>query len=366
MIGKLCQGQISQEGIVADNNAIVLDSLSHLEAQSINSGQYQSAIKIAKAIDSLKHIRMNANYDSTVAYHSKRLDLIAVEKRNKNLITTNSELELNADRIRKNILLISILLFSIALLIGMVIYQNRLQRKRHGVLLELNKANSKHKLELEKLNHQLLLQSLTAQMDPHFMFNVLSAIRFCLDQNKLDDASKYTVQLKTLFKLAGNHSQSALITLDKEIEFITQYIELENLRLRNTLHYKIIVDEAIVQPNTYIATMMLQPLIENAIWHGLAKKEGVKKLDITISATNDTLNITIADNGIGRKQSSLTNKKTGHQSKALLNLNERLNYYKTVEGKTGALNIADLTDTAGNATGTICTILIPLHPILIF
>lgn len=354
--------QVLAINIATKASANAFDSILNYERKLIEKGNYQQAITVAQISDSLKQIYINETYDSAVAFHNKQLNMIDGATRNKVLITSNMVLEKKAERLKKNILLIGALLFSIAMLLALVIYQNRLQRKRHQVMLELNKANTNHKAELEKLNCMLSLQSLTAQMDPHFLFNVLGAIRFCIDENNLDDASRYAIQLKTLFKHAEYHNHSELITLDREIEFITQYIELENMRLKNTLEYKITVD-AYLEPNkTYFATMMLQPLIENAIWHGLSKKEGNKHLEITINKSSDFLEVSITDNGIGRNQASLMSKGNRHQSKALNNLHERLKYYQSEKGKQGSLEITDLLDKFGNATGTSCIVLFPLNP----
>lgn len=190
-------------------------------------------------------------------------------------------------------------------LIGILYYYN----KRHTDGL-LAKEQMKTKIsEMEKL-------ALRAQMNPHFIFNSLNSIRSLILMDKKDESLKYLNQFSQLVRQVLSNSNESNISLENELEILSNYIEIESLRFNNKFQYSINVNPSVDQMQQKIPPMLLQPYVENAIWHGLLHKESNAKLEINISEDESGLIIEIVDNGIGRKASEkLKSSKTFHRKK---------------------------------------------------
>lgn len=154
---------------------------------------------------------------------------------------------------------------------------------------ELNEAN----LELER-------QALSAQMDPHFIFNSLNSIQNFILKNDKFEAQKYLSKFSKLMRFYLNSSRNELVDLVDEINAIHTYLELERLRFQNKFSFSIKVDPKIDQLHTQIPSMLIIPFLENAVWHGVIKRNDTEgKISITLSATNDAILCHIEDNGVG-------------------------------------------------------------------
>jgi LytS/YehU family sensor histidine kinase len=158
--------------------------------------------------------------------------------------------------------------------------------------------------KLADLNQELTNQQLTAlraQMNPHFIFNALNSIQKYVVMGNVDEANSYLSKFSKLQRMILSYSDENFISLDKELEVLKLYLELEQLRLTNEFHFDIIVDEDIEPEEINIPPMLLQPFAENSIWHGLIPKQGEKKLTIEFKLRDDdTLVCIVDDNGIGR------------------------------------------------------------------
>lgn len=163
-------------------------------------------------------------------------------------------------------------------------------------------------------NNLLALKSLRSQMNPHFIFNALNSVNSFIASNDERTANKYLTDFSLLMRAVLENSEEDFISLEKEIKLIELYTKLEHFRFQDKFDYKIHVDEHISIDDFIIPPMLLQPYIENAVWHGLRYKKSKGYLEIAISQSNtDEIKIAITDNGIGRKQSKAL--KTEHQQK---------------------------------------------------
>ncbi len=185
-----------------------------------------------------------------------------------------------------------------------------------GLLLLLLAAYLMYKsIKQQKLaNNLLALKSLRGQMNPHFIFNALNSVNSFIATNDERTANKYLSDFSQLMRAVLENSEEDFIPLTKEIELLELYTKLEHFRFKDKFDYEIIVDKAIIIDDYQIPPMLLQPYIENAVWHGLRYKKEKGALTIAVDKKNDSeITITIADNGVGREKSKAM--KTDHQKK---------------------------------------------------
>jgi hypothetical protein len=182
----------------------------------------------------------------------------------------------------------------------------------------LNKIRMKHEIVLQK--HKLVeleLQALRAQMNPHFIFNSLNSINlFILENNKLQ-ASEYLSKFSRLVRLILNNSQEAFIPLEKELEALQLYLELESLRFDQGFNYNITVDDAVDSTMLKVPPLVIQPYVENAIWHGLMHKKDKGHLEIELYQQEGILFCKITDDGVGRKKATQLKNKSESTPKSL-------------------------------------------------
>ncbi|WP_272023817.1 histidine kinase [Olleya namhaensis] len=176
-------------------------------------------------------------------------------------------------------------------------------------------------------NNLLALKSLRSQMNPHFIFNALNSVNSFIATNDERTANKYLSDFSKLMRAVLENSEEDFIPLQKEIELIELYTKLEHFRFKDKFEYTIDVDKTIDIEAYQIPPMLLQPYIENAVWHGLRYKEDMGLLHISITKKQKgVIAITIADNGIGRKKSKSlkTENQQKHNSKGLGNIKKRV------------------------------------------
>ena len=159
------------------------------------------------------------------------------------------------------------------------------------------------------------------------------------------------------------HSDKEYVTLKEELEILNLYIDLESIRFKDSFRYSIECDEDIDTDEIKLPTLLIQPFVENAIWHGLMHKEGDRMLRIKFSEQAECVHCIIEDNGIGREKSREAKLATGqgkkHTSKGIQVSLERLESMGNGSGCKGSLEIIDLKDEKGNATGTCVKIIFP-------
>jgi ligand-binding sensor domain-containing protein/putative methionine-R-sulfoxide reductase with GAF domain/anti-sigma regulatory factor (Ser/Thr protein kinase) len=249
------------------------------------------------------------------------------------------------------------ILTTIALLCG-----NQIQRAKA--------EDEKQKAKIETLENkqkvtESRLQSLRLQMNPHFLFNALNSIQQMILANEELVATRFLSRFSKLLRTILIHSDKETVTLKEELEILNLYIELEARRFKDSFHYTIECDEEIDEDEIKIPTLLIQPFVENAIWHGLMHKEGDRKLRLRFFETDNFLHCVIEDNGIGRKGSEeakrANGQNSGHISKGIQVSLERLKTIHNKNGNEGSLNITDLYDENGQAAGTRVEINFPVQ-----
>jgi len=160
-------------------------------------------------------------------------------------------------------------------------------------------------------NKKIALQSLRREMNPHFIFNSLNSVNLFIAENNEIEANKYLSSYSKLMRAVMENSNNDFIPLGTEMELLGDYLSLECLRFKDKFKYVIIVDENLDMESILIPNMLIQPQLENAVWHGLRYKEEAGILSLTVNRQEDTLCVTVDDNGIGLKRSREL--KTGHQ-----------------------------------------------------
>ncbi len=220
-------------------------------------------------------------------------------------------------------------------------------------------------LEISKQLAESQLMALRAQMNPHFVFNCLNSIQECIVTKKYGEASNYLNKFSKLFRMVLNNSGKQFVTLEEETEVLRLYLDLERMRFEESFTYAIELDDQLEVEEIVLPSMLLQPFVENALWHGLLHKKGVRDLKIAFRKKNeDIFECIIDDNGVGRRKSyelKSQQSKNRHESKGLAITSDRINLLKK-QGYHANLEIIDKIDNHGAAAGT--TVIIQLSTFL--
>ena len=210
---------------------------------------------------------------------------------------------------------------------------------------------------------ELELKALQAQMNPHFIFNALTSIRFYIQNNQPDEAGDYLARFAKLMRLFLESSKNNMASIEDEIRLISLYVEMEQLRFEKQFDFKLTVDKAINGYTMKIPTLLLQPFVENSINHGLFHKDekGLLKIDFKLEK-EEVVVCTIEDNGIGREAAGAIPKRStkGHKSRGMQIVGERLEVLKLKDGLDVQIEIVDLKESDGANRGTRVVLRIPL------
>jgi len=238
------------------------------------------------------------------------------------------------------------ILNTIATLIG-----NKIKQLESEQSLEIKQK------EIAFINQQLAeaqLSALQTQMNPHFIFNCLNSIKGMILGNEQQKASRYLSKFAQMIRITLNQSKETFTTLYENVEHLQSYLVMEKLRFDDSFSFRITVDDHIDQEEILIPTLMIQPLAENAIWHGLMPRKGEKKLLIRFSRMEEAISCIIEDNGIGIN-SSVALKQLNrplHQSVGLSNLRNRIKILNEKYETGCTFEITDLKDLCKDKTGT--------------
>jgi two-component system LytT family sensor kinase len=219
---------------------------------------------------------------------------------------------------------------------------------------------NKNVKEKRKANQMLLVKSLRTQMNPHFIFNALNSVNNFIAKNDEKAANKFLSEFSRLMRKVLDYSQRDFISFEEEIELNELYLKLEHFRFRDKFEYQF---EKNTEVNTYdmeVPPMLIQPFIENAVWHGLRYKEGRGQLKISINDLGNVLLVKIQDNGIGRKKSAelKTANQKKYKSTGLQNVSKRIALINEIYGKNYEIEVSDFDETKED-TGTLVKIKIP-------
>lgn len=229
--------------------------------------------------------------------------------------------------------------------------------------LQLERSEKDRQLaELSQKATELEMQALRAQMNPHFIFNSLNSINmFILENNKLQ-ASEYLSKFSRLVRLILQNSQETFIPLEKELDALQLYLELESLRFQDKFEYRISVSDEIDITVLKVAPLIIQPYVENAIWHGLMHKKEHGHLAVELYQEGRTLLCKITDDGIGRKQASaLKGSSAATKSLGMRITADRIALLQQQKDKNTSIFITDLMLPDGKPGGTEVLIKIPVN-----
>lgn len=232
--------------------------------------------------------------------------------------------------------------------------------------IESENSLQKARIEMLGINEKLSearLEALRSQMNPHFIFNSLNAIQECILTNKVDAAYEYLSKFSKLQRMVLNNSAEEFITLSSEIEMLKLYLSLESLRFSQSFMYTVDVDKSVDADEIMVPSMIIQPYVENSVWHGLRNKSGDKILTVTCVEVAGELIITIDDNGIGRKKAAIIKAQklgTGKvESKGTILTEQRINILSIKYNAKIYAEIIDKVNEKNEASGTTIIIRLP-------
>lgn len=229
------------------------------------------------------------------------------------------------------------------------------------LILRLWRTTRKEKVNIEKQKIAMELKALRAQMNPHFIFNAINSIQHFILNNDSKSAHLHLSKFSQLIRKVLENSRFENIPLAEEIRMLELYLELESLRFSSKFHYKISVDDSIDVENVLISPLLIQPFVENAIWHGLMHLKGKQgEVLIGFEKVNGILKCTISDNGIGRKQSMELKNGMAHESMGLSIAKERLQIVNMLNKAKTTINLIDKTDKSGAPSGTVVELFMPV------
>jgi two-component system sensor histidine kinase YesM len=228
-----------------------------------------------------------------------------------------------------------------------------------GLLLLLFMWIVKSLFSIKTKNKEIALQSLRREMNPHFIFNSLNSVNQFISENKEREANKYLTSYSNLMRNTMENSNKDFVTLDNELEQLKKYLELEHLRFQDKFDFKISVDPELDAERTMVPNMIMQPHLENAIWHGLRYLDAKGLLQLQVQLAKGKVVIRIEDNGIGLTKSQelkTTNQKV-HESRGMSNTKERIGLLNELYKKNITFQIFEK---AFPETGTVVEIVFPL------
>jgi LytS/YehU family sensor histidine kinase len=214
----------------------------------------------------------------------------------------------------------------------------------------------KQKANIDKLLAQTEMKALHAQMNPHFIFNCLNSIREMILDNKNEQASLYLSKFARLIRITLNQSSQPFVSLTETIDYLKRYLEMEKIRSDHFI-YTVEVGEDLEPDDIMLPPMLIQPFIENAIWHGAAPKHNLK-IRIGFSKIENELVCVVEDDGIGIEE-SLRRKKlmTNEPSVGIENIKHRIGLLNEKYNLTSSVRIDDKSALGlNNGTGTIVTL----------
>ena len=302
-----------EEADTKEDLVVKKDATRKLSEVYTDAGDYEKALVAYKSYTNLVE-ELNIQKEQEIS-QAARFSRDYTEKQNRitslesNKALSESVYELSAERNKRQQLIIYSLIGGLLLLLiaGYFMYKSMRQQKL--------------------ANNLLALKSLRSQMNPHFIFNALNSVNSFIASSDERTANKYLTDFSQLMRSVLENSEEDFISLKKEINLLDIYTKLEHFRFKDKFEYAITVDEHINTEEFLIPPMLLQPYIENAVWHGLRYKETKGLLEITVAKkSEDEITITITDDGIGRERSKAlkTQNQKKQNSKGMGNIKKRV------------------------------------------
>lgn len=223
------------------------------------------------------------------------------------------------------------------------------------------KDRSQQQITYQEKIAKLQAFSLRAQMNPHFIFNALNGVQSVMILQGEQMANKYLGIFSKLLRFTIEMTNTEMISLEDELGYLSAYIELQKMRMQSAIEYNVVVDQEIDISNCFLPTMLLQPLIENAIIHGITPLKTKGVIDLVVRKNEQVLILSVNDNGVGRKESArLKNfRKDGvHKSFANQIMKERIDIFNYLEKSKTDFRMEDV-DSSIIHTGTRSILTLP-------
>jgi ligand-binding sensor domain-containing protein len=221
------------------------------------------------------------------------------------------------------------------------------------------------KSEFNKKVAELEMEALRAQMNPHFIFNALNSIEYYINAENTEDAVSYLQKFAALIRMTLQNSKQPYISLQEELASLRYYIEIEQMRLDNSFDFQLEVEEGLSATSIQIPPLLLQPYVENAIWHGLLYQQECRgQLQIQCRATGADTEIRITDNGIGRQKSAALQRQrlSSKKSMGMVITKRRMELNQAITGIQTDVSVEDLTNEKGESRGTSVVIRLRQKP----
>jgi LytS/YehU family sensor histidine kinase len=321
-----------------------IEAYRHLSDLSIKNNNYKDALnntKIADSIENTINNQRNLNYinDLLIKYES--------DAKNNTIEALASENEEVKSQLQRNQLALLVgLLVLILFFIILIVFNRHNQVKQDKKILTLEQ------------------DMLRIQMNPHFIFNSLNSIKLYIINNEKENAVYYLNKFAKLIRKILVASNEKNISLSDELDTMELYMNIENIRFSNEIDFSINIDENVNVDNIKVPSLVLQPFLENALWHGLSTKKNDKKITLDIEKMdNRFVTISITDNGVGREASEkIKQQKTlKRKSIGIAITRERLFNFSRQYHDMYNMHIEDLKDENGSALGTKVVVNIPIQ-----
>ncbi len=344
-----------------DYKEIVKDAYHSLSQVYKDKGELRLSLEYMDKYVIWKDSLLNENHLKQVAELQTKYE---TEKKDQQITLLAQEKEVQQKEVLrqatlKNAFIVGAVL--IALLSGLLFYTYQQRLKNQKALASKNK-------EIQEVNFkrqltELEMKALQAQINPHFIFNCMNSINQMILDGENKNASKYLTKFGKLIRMVLENAESTEVSLKDELSLLEAYIQLEGLRFDGEIRHKIEIKGTIDLENTYLPSMVLQPFVENAVWHGLMhrKDTGNGKIGISIEQEGEQLVCTIEDNGVGRQKAFELQQRSVYKTKSLgLKITEERLKLLSKELHRQLIQITDLTNQAGEALGTRVTVNIPI------
>jgi tetratricopeptide (TPR) repeat protein len=244
-------------------------------------------------------------------------------------------------QLKNNMQAYIILGFALVIILGGIIFFYR-----------WNQSKIKQQQKEAEMNQTLL----RAQMNPHFVFNAMSVIQSYIYDNDIKNSSKFLVAFSKLMRLILENSSKEFIPMTIEVDILDKYLGIQKLRFEDRFEYEIIVDPKLLDENCVIPPMITQPFIENAIEHGQLHLREDGFIKVHFFEKNGMLNITVVDNGVGRKKSSANKKSSAHKSMAMKITKDRIDNLNKKYRSDGSMHLEDFDKISESGTKVLISI----------
>jgi tetratricopeptide (TPR) repeat protein len=314
-----------------------------------------------KSFTSFQDSLFNETKNREIANYQVQLDVFSKNKKIEEQSATMQYMNQAMIKERRLLLLVGVIA-ALSLLVVYLLVQKFIQSRRTGQkLIKQNQLIQKQKEEIESVNRQLEMRLLRTQLNPHFIFNALSSIQHLITGNEKSSALNYMGKFSRLLRQVLDNSAETTVTLSEEIKLLKAYIELEALRFNHDFSYEISLSEDIDPESIELPVLLVQPLIENSIIHGLLPSKKEKKLMVFFKLENENLVCEIQDNGVGRQfaEKNKCQKQELQKSHGLNITRQRITSRQADMEHMETITYTDLVSPKGEIAGTRVIVQIP-------